>query len=104
MQWRQEGCAEGCSVVAPVGIWWVQLGLELGSWGNGDCRDLFSPSTPKFGMEELRSSCVKKDAPTGIWDLRGMEVRGPLSSPAHQNQEGKSWDVLAMPGGMFQLG
>lgn len=67
MQWMQEGC----SVIAPVGIWWVQLGLELGSWENGDCGDLFSPSTPKFGVEELRSACVKKDEPTGIRDLRG---------------------------------
>lgn len=46
---------------------------------------------------------VKKDVPAGIWDLRGMEMRGPFSSPVHQKWGGKSWDV-AMPGGMIQLG
>lgn len=102
MHWRQEGCSDR-DVVVPVGIWWVQLGLELGSWGNGDWVNLFSLSTPKFGMEELGSACVKKDVPTEIWDLSGMEVRGSLSSAAHQNWEGKNWDV-AMPGGMLQLG
>lgn len=100
MQWRQEGCPDR-DVAAPVGIWGVQLGLEPGSWGNGDWRDpSFPPAPQNLGWNSWDLPVSRRMFQLGS---QGMEMRGPLSSPAHQNQGGESWDV-AMPGGILQLG
>lgn len=77
MWWRQEGCPDR-DVVAPVRIWWVQLGLELDLGGMEIGGTPLFPQYPRIWDE--RTGICLYDEGCSNWDL-GSQGDGDEGTP-----------------------